>query len=130
MNIPNDGLAYLTFDKWICTENSWDAVGLQIQVNGGSWNYFDPQIPGWYDGSPGYSGNQMYGDDAWMNGDCGQTDFENRQAPLSSYAGDTVKIQIPSIYRYFSVHVSRGYIDNFGILIANYGAGGYWLSNM
>ena len=51
-DIPNDGLAYLTFDKWICTENSWDAVGLQIQVNGGSWNYFDPQIPGWYDGSP------------------------------------------------------------------------------
>jgi hypothetical protein len=93
-DIPNDGLAYVTFDKWVCTENSWDAVGLQIQVNGGSWSYFDPQIPGWYDGSPGYSGNQMYGNDAWMSGDCGQTNFENRQAPLSSYSGTKLDLDL------------------------------------
>ena len=127
-DIPNDGLAYLTFDKWICTENSWDAVGLQIQVNGGSWNYFDPQIPGWYDGSPGYSGNQMYGHDAWMSGDCNQDDFENRQAPLSSYAGDELRFRF-RLSTDTSVTYQGAYIDNFGILIANYGAGGYWLSN-
>jgi hypothetical protein len=127
-NIPNDVLAYLTFDKWICTENSWDAVGLQIQVNGGSWNYFDPQIPGWYDGSPGYSGNQMYGHDAWMAGDCGQTNFENRQAPLSSYAGDELRFRF-RLSTDTSVQRQGAYIDNFGILTANYGAAGYWLSN-
>ena len=127
-DIPNDGSAYLTFDKWICTENSWDAVGLQIQVNGGSWNYFDPQIPGWYDGSPGYSGNQMYGHDAWMSGDCNQDDFENRQAPLSSYAGDELRFRF-RLSTDTSVTYQGAYIDNFGILIANYGAGGYWLSN-
>ena len=126
--IPNDGLAYVTFDKWICTENSWDAVGLQIQVNGGSWSYFDPQIPGWYDGSPGYSGNQMYGNDAWMGGDCGQTNFENRQAPLSSYAGDEVRFRF-RLSTDTTVQYQGAYIDNFGILIANYGQGGYWLSN-
>jgi len=127
-DIPNDGSAFLTFDKWICTENSWDAVGLQIQVNGGSWNYFDPQIPGWYDGSPGYSGNQMYGHDAWMSGDCNQDDFENRQAPLSSYAGDELRFRF-RLSTDTSVTYQGAYIDNFGILIANYGAGGYWLSN-
>ena len=128
-DIPNDGLAYVTFDKWICTENSWDAIGLQIQVNGGSWSYFDPQIAGWYDGSPGYSGNQMYGHDAWMGGDCGQTNFENRQAPLSSYAGDEVRFRF-RLSTDTSVTYQGGYIDNFGILIANYGQGGYWVSNL
>ena len=127
-DIPSEGLAYLTFDKWVCTENYWDAVGLQIKVNSGSWNYFDPQIPGWYDGSPGYSGNQMYGHDAWMGGDCGQTDFENRQASLSSYAGDTLRFRF-RLSTDSSVQYQGGYIDNFGILIANYGQGGYWLSN-
>ncbi len=127
-DVPSDGLAYVTFDKWICTENSWDAIGLQIQVNGGTWSYFDPQIAGWYDGSPGYSGNQMYGHDAWMGGDCGQTDFENRQAPLSSYAGDEVRFRF-RLSTDTSVTYQGGYIDNFGILIANYGQGGYWLSN-
>jgi hypothetical protein len=126
-DIPNDGLAYVTFDKWVCTENSWDAVGLQIQVNGGSWSYFDPQIPGWYDGSPGYSGNQMYGNDAWMSGDCGQTNFENRQAPLSSYSGDEVRFRF-RLSTDTSVTYQGGYIDNFGILISNYGQGGYWVS--
>lgn len=125
--IPNDGLAYVTFDKWVCTENYWDAVGLEIQVNGGSWSYFDPQIPGWYDGSPGYSGNQMYGNDAWMNGDCGQTNFENRQAPLSSYSGDEVRFRF-RLSTDTSVTYQGGYIDNFGILISNYGQGGYWVS--
>ena len=120
-DIPNDGLAYVTFDKWICTENSWDAVGLQIQVNGGSWNYFDPQIPGWYDGSPGYSGNQMYGHDAWMGGDCNQQEFENRQAPLSSYAGDELRFRF-RLSTDTSVTYQGAYIDNFGILTANYGA--------
>ncbi len=126
--IPSDGLAYLTFDKWVCTENYWDAVGLQIKVNSGSWNYFDPQIPGWYDGSPGYSGNQMYGHDAWMGGDCGQTNFENRQAPLAAYAGDDIRFRF-RLSTDSSVTYQGGYVDNFGILIANYGQGGYWLSN-
>ena len=127
--IPTDGSAFLTFDKWICTENSWDAVGLQIKVNSGSWNYFDPQIPGWYDGSPGFSGNQMYGHDAWMNGDCSQDEFENRQAPLSNYAGDELRFRF-RISTDSSVTYQGAYIDNFGMLIANYGAGGYWLSNV
>ena len=127
-DIPSEGLAYLTFDKWVCTENYWDAVGLQIKVNSGSWSYFDPQIPGWYDGAPGYSGNQMYGHDAWMGGDCGQTDFENRQASLSNYAGDEVRFRF-RLSTDSSVTYQGGYVDNFGILIANYGQGGYWLSN-
>ena len=126
--IPSDGLAYVTFDKWICTENSWDAVGLQIQVNGGSWSYFDPQIPGWYDGSPGFSGNQMYGHDAWMGGDCNQDEFENRQAPLSNYAGDELRFRF-RLSTDSSVTYQGAYIDNFGILTANYGSGGHWISN-
>ena len=125
--IPTDGLAYLTFDKWVCTETYWDAVGLMIKVNNGAWNYFDPQIPGWYDGSPGYTGNSMSGSDAWMNGDCGQTNFENRIAPLSSYSGDTLRFRF-HIDTDTSVQYQGGYFDNFGILISNYGEGGYWLS--
>ena len=125
--IPNDGLAYVTFDKWVCTESYWDSVGLMIKVNNGAWDYFDPQIATWYDGSPGYSGNAMYGEDVWMNGDCGQSDFENRIAPLSAYAGDTLRFRF-HIWTDSSVQYQGGYVDNFGILISNYGEGGYWLS--
>ncbi|MGB0622763.1 MAG: DUF7151 family protein [Candidatus Thalassarchaeaceae archaeon] len=124
-SIPTDGLAYVTFDKWICTENNWDAIALQFKVNGGSWNYFDPQIPGWYDGNPSYISSIS---DAWMNGDCNQDYFENRKAPLSNYAGDDLRFRF-QLYSDSSVTYQGGYIDNFGILIANYGSGGYWLSN-
>ena len=73
-SIPNDGQAYLRFDKWICTENNFDAIALQFKVNGGSWNYFDPQIPGWYDGNPSYISSITNG---WMAGDCNQDYFED-----------------------------------------------------
>ena len=125
--IPANSSATLTFEKWVCTENYWDAIGLYIKVNNGAWQYFDPGITGWYDGSVGYSGNGMYGNDAWMGGDCGQTEFENRQASLSQYAGDTVKFRF-RIYTDFSVTYQGGYVDDFGILIPNYSAGGSWTS--
>ena len=126
-SIPADGSAYLTFDKWVCTENYWDAVGMYIKVNNAPWQYFDPGLPGWYDGTPGYSGNAMYGNDVWMGGDCGQSDFENRMAPLDSYAGSNVKFRF-QISTDSSVIYQGGYIDNFGVTVANYGQGGHWLS--
>ena len=126
-DIPANSSATLTFEKWVCTENYWDAIGLYIKVNNGGWQYFDPGLTGWYDGSVGYSGNGMYGNDAWMSGDCAQDEFENRQASLSQYAGDTVKFRF-RIYTDFSVTYEGGYIDDFGILIPNYSAGGAWTS--
>ena len=125
--IPANSSATLTFEKWVCTENYWDAIGLQIKVNNQAWQHFDPGLTGWYDGSVGYSGNAMFGNDAWMSGDCSQTNFENRQAPLSQYAGDTVKFRF-QIWTDSSVQYEGGYIDDFGILIPNYSVGGSWTS--
>jgi hypothetical protein len=128
-SIPSNGSTQLTFDKWVCTENYWDAVGLYIKVNNGGWQYFDPGIAGWYDGSVGYSGNAMYGNNAWMSGDCGNGGvFETLVAPLDAYAGDDLRFRFridtdTSVNSY-----GGGYIDNFGILLANYGEGGAWLS--
>ena len=73
--------------------------------------------------------NQMYGHDAWMSGEIvTKTILKNRQAPLSSYAGDELRFRF-RLSTDTSVTYQGAYIDNFGILIANYGAGGYWLSN-
>ena len=127
-SIPANGSTHLTFDKWICTENYWDAIGLYIKVNNGGWQYFDPGIAGWYDGSVGYSGNAMYGNNAWMSGDCNNGGiFETLVAPLDSYAGDDLKFRF-RIDTDSSVQYAGGYIDNFGVLLANYGEGGAWLS--
>jgi len=125
--IPANSSATLTFNKWICTENYYDGIALQIKVNNAAWQYFDPGIAGWYDGSVGYSGNAMYGEDAWMTGDCGQSGFENRQAPLAAYAGDTVKFRF-RIVTDASVIYDGGYIDDFGILIPNYSSTGFYTS--
>jgi len=128
-SIPSNGSTQLTFDKWVCTENYWDAVGLYFKVNNGGWQYFDPGIAGWYDGSVGYSGNAMYGNNAWMSGDCNNGGiFETLVAPLDAYAGDDLRFRFridtdTSVNSY-----GGGYIDNFGILLANYGEGGAWLS--
>ena len=126
-SIPAGSSATLTFNKWVCTENYWDAVGLYIKVNSGAWTYFDPGIANWYDGSVGYSGNSMFGNNAWMSGDCNQDEFENRQASLSQYAGDTVKFRF-RLDTDFSVTYEGGYIDDFGILIPNYSQPGAWMS--
>jgi hypothetical protein len=62
-----------------------------------------------------------------MAGDCGQTNFENRLAPLSSYSGDTLKFRFHA-WSDSIINYQGGYFDNFGILVSNYGQGGHWLS--
>ena len=69
----------------------------------------------------------MYGENAWMGGDCNQPEFENRQASLSQYAGDTVKFRF-RLDTDSSVTHEGGYIDDFGILIPNYSQPGAWTS--
>ena len=127
-DIPANTSATLTFEKWICMRFDHDALGLYISVNNGSWQYFDPGIAGWYDGEVGSMSNALYGEPAWLDGDCYQDGFENRRAPLSQYAGDTVQFRFRLATASFSANFEGGYIDDFGVLNPNYSSPGTWTS--
>ena len=127
-DIPANTSATLTFEKWICTQVYYNALGLYISVNNGSWQYFDPGIAGWYDGEVVYKDNALHGKHAWMDGDCYQDGFENRRAPLSQYAGDTVRFRFRLTTASFSAYGKGGYIDDFGVLNPNYSSPGTWTS--
>ena len=127
-DLPANSTPTLTFEKWVCTYYYYGAVGLFIKVDGGSWQYFDPNIAGWYDGGVWSTVNSMYGNDVWTNGDCSNDYLENRKAPLEAYAGHTVKFRFLLDGGNYNFGYEGGYIDDFGILIPNYSFPGDWTS--
>ena len=134
-SLPANSSASLVFDHWACCEAPWDGAYIQIKVNNGGWNHFDP-------GAGFYSHISTYGPFTGTNTPVfGQlkctgagatwtvtdTTFDHKVADLSQYAGDDVRfrylVQADSIWQY-----SGWYLDNVGVSIANYGEPGDWLS--
>jgi len=135
--LPANSSSSLVFDHWACFENNWDGGGIFIKVNSGSWNYWDPgnnfydtpSIAYTYAGIP--QGSNYFGS-VHCTGSASTysvttTAFEHKEASLAQYAGDTVRFKFhggsDSIWSY-----AGWYLDNVGVMIANYGEGGDWLS--
>ncbi len=135
--LPANSSSSLVFDHWACFENNWDGGGIFIKVNSGSWNYWDPgnnfydtpSIAYTYAGIP--QGSNYFGSvhctGSGSTYSVATTAFEHKEASLAQYAGDTVRFKFhggsDSIWNY-----AGWYLDNVGVMIANYGEGGDWLS--
>ena len=135
--LPANSSSSLVFDHWACFENTWDGGGIFIKVGSGSWNYWDPgnnfydtpRIAYTYAGIP--QGANYFGSvhctGSGSTYSVATTAFEHKEASLAQYAGDTVRFKFhggsDSIWNY-----AGWYLDNVGVMIANYGEGGDWLS--
>ena len=135
--LPANSSSSLVFDHWACFENNWDGGGIFIKVGSGSWNYWDPgnnfydtpSIAYTYAGIP--QGSNYFGSvhctGSGSTYSVATTAFEHKEASLAQYAGDTVRFKFhggsDSIWNY-----AGWYLDNVGVMIANYGEGGDWLS--
>ena len=136
-SLPANSSSSLVFDHWACFENNWDGGGIFIKVNNGAWNYWDPgnnfydtpSIAYTYAGIP--QGSNYFGSvhctGSGSTYSVTSTAFEQKEASLAQYAGDTVRFKFhggsDSIWNY-----AGWYLDNVGVMIANYGEGGDWLS--
>ncbi len=135
-DIPTNGTAYFTFDHWSCSEVSWDGGAVFIKVNSGSWQHFDPG--NWYTSNI-YTGagHNLAGMSAFGTNHCTGTassgswtsssGMTKMVASLANYRNDSVKFKFA-----FGSDAIWGlagwFIDNAGVMIANYGEPGHWLS--
>ena len=63
-----------------------DGAVLQYKVNNGGWQYFQPSIPGWYDGTKTSTWNNPFGNnEVWIDDDCGLDVMSMREAPLDQW---------------------------------------------
>ena len=136
-SLPANSSASFVMDHWACFENNWDGAGIFIQVNGGSWQYWDPGNNFYDTPSIAYTYTQIpQGSNYFGSVHCtglgssytvATTDFTQKEASLASYAGDDVRFRFhggsDSIWNY-----AGWYLDNVGIKIANYGDDGDWVS--
>ena len=135
-DIPPSG-ATLQFAKWACMDSfDGDGAVLQYKVNNGGWQYFQPSIPGWYDGTKSSTWNNPFGNnEVWINDDCGLDTMSMREAPLDQWGGDSMTFRFwfrsdtcCQSSTWATDDFEGFYLDDFGILIPNYSSNGSWLS--
>ena len=135
-DIPPSG-ATLQFAKWACMDSfDGDGAVLQYKVNNGGWQYFQPSIPGWYDGTKSSTWNNPFGNnEVWIDDDCGLSTMSMREAPLDQWGGDSMTFRFwfrsdtcCQSSTWATDDFEGFYLDDFGILIPNYSSNGSWLS--
>ena len=133
-DIPSSG-ATLQFAKWACMDSiDMDGAVLQYKVNNGGWQFFQPSIPNWYDGTKTtFWGTNPWGNnEIWINDDCGSDSMSMREAPLDQWSGESMTFRFwfksDTCCQYSSDDFEGFYVDDFGILIPNYSSNGSWLS--
>ena len=102
-SLPANSSASFVMDHWACFENNWDGAGIFIQVNGGSWQYWDPGNNFYDTPSIAYTYTQIpQGSNYFGSVHCTglgssytvtTTDFTQKEASLASYAGDDVRFR-------------------------------------
>ena len=134
-DIPTSG-ATLQFAKWACMDQfDSDGAVLQYKVNNGGWQYFQPSIPGWYDGVKTSWNNPFGTNEVWFNDDCGLDEMSFREAPLDQWGGETMTFRFwfqsdtcCQSSTWANDDFEGFYLDDFGVLIPNYSSNGSWLS--
>ena len=135
-DIPPSG-ATLQFAKWACMDSfDGDGAVLQYKVNNGGWQYFQPSIPGWYDGTKTSTWNNPFGNnEVWIDDDCGLDVMSMREAPLDQWGGESMTFRFwfrsdtcCQSSTWANDDFEGFYLDDFGILIPNYSSNGSWLS--
>ncbi|MEE3269957.1 MAG: hypothetical protein VX204_02440 [Candidatus Thermoplasmatota archaeon] len=126
-NVSQSGITEFVFDHWICmTWSNYIGGALFIQVNGGSWQHYDP----------GTYTNTMYsfgsttaldGLGIWTTVHCGTDELVSESIDLSAYRGDEVRFRFIAAAKYSDTD-SGWFIDNIGLRQANFSSSGTWLS--
>jgi len=126
-DVSMNGITEFVFDHWVCF-NYFTYVGgaLFIQVNGGSWQHYDP---GWYTTTMYSFGSvtALDGLGIWTTEHCGTDEFVTVKVDLSAYRGDQVRFRFIAAAKY-SDQDSGWFIDNVGLRQANFSSPGTWLS--
>ena len=134
-SLPSNSSASLVFDHWACIESPWDGGYIEIKVNNGAWNHFDPG-GGFYPHVSSYGPFSGTSTPVFGPVKCAgsgslytvtDTTFDHAVADLSPYSGDDVRFRF-RLESDSAWHYAGWYIDNAGILIANYGEPGDWVS--
>ena len=128
--VPDTGITEFVFDHYACF-NYYNYVGgaLFIQVNGGSWNHYDPGAY-WYDTTMYTFGSTtvLDGLGMWTNKHCADDDYSTERIDLSQYRGDQVRFRFVAAAKYSDTD-SGWFIDNVGLRQANFSSSGTWLSD-